>query len=120
MAIERKERSRSMLVITRYRPAGPLHNLSALLDELAQLKHSMEGETYRHDAPKILLNEAQTEVIIINSIATFAELDQIEANHDNTRFGLRLFKAGLVLCGTEFWRDIPGHLPHYQQVYSTL
>jgi hypothetical protein len=60
------------------------------------------------------------ELIILAPIDNFSDLDKVEANHENTRLGLRLIKAGLLLVDTEYWRDIPGQFPLYRRIYSTL
>jgi hypothetical protein len=92
----------------------------ATIDELIDIKKSVEGGAASGVGPRVLFNEAQTEVIIIIPVENFAELDAIHGNDKNAELGLRLIKAGLVHSGLEFWHDIPGNLPRYRSIYSGL
>jgi hypothetical protein len=110
-----------MLVVTRYRPAGPISDLPTLLDELTDIRNTIEGGVVAGTSgPRVLLNEARMELIILAPIDKLSDLDRVEANDDNTRLGLRLIKAGLMLVDTEYWRDIPGEFARYRRIFSSL
>jgi hypothetical protein len=107
-----------MLVITRYRPVATIDLTKIVADVTAvsKLTKPIEGTSL----PSIYYNECGCEIVLITRVECFADIDDIEDDEINTRIGLLLLKAGLVLSSVDHLREFPGDLPELAKAFKSL